>query len=478
MRSSPVEHQTLKRVGLAAALAACGGLTYLSTEIGTDLGTTLAAKFAAGMWPFGIFVGSAVLAINVGIVGALAVIAGARGLSLSSASTRTGFLVMWAGADLLAFGLICGNLLEGHDDVIVEWSDAAVLMAYVLVGLGIVLIRTGWKYDVRRATDVIASDTRPPVIYLRSFQDDVQSPVGGLWGVFLKVAGWFIPIGFEQELAAIMNRVGPFVAVGRPGERLPELGASRFYFSDEEWKARVSALIADARLALILCGPTPNLWWEIDHVFASIPARRVLLIIPERGERTRLVERQLEDRLRCPGALQGTTPQRALLAWLFGRDHTIGKAVCFADDWTPTVVPIRLVRSLRMIPMILARPFSLYAAPLEVAFTQLFVRIDIPWRPPGPSQLMAIVLAVTFGWLGGHLFYLGDRRRARRYLLFFWTMVPMFLGLRDAARFALMERRVFGAIYDIPPDPVMGTLEGTTSRTIESVNEPAVRSRL
>jgi TM2 domain-containing membrane protein YozV len=93
-----------------------------------------------------------------------------------------------------------------------------------------------------------------------------------------------------------------------------------------------------------------------------------------------------------------------------------------------------------MIPKVLARPFSLYAAPLETTFEQLFARIDLPWRPAGPSRVMAIALAITFGWLGGHLFYLGDRRRGLRYLLFCWTLIPLLLSLRDAARFALMDR--------------------------------------
>jgi TM2 domain-containing membrane protein YozV len=441
------EPQVLKRLGLAAVLVSSGVLTYLSRDIGPDLGTTLATKYAAGTSALAMFVALGVVAISLGVGGVLAIVTGARGLSLAHVSTRKGFLVMWAGANALVLGLLSGNLVQGRDDVFVEWADVPALIAYGLVAGGVVLVRTGWKYDVIGANEALAADTRPPIVYLRSFQDDVRSPVGGFVGVLLKMASWFFPVGFEQELATIMNRVGPFVAVGRPGERLPELGANRFYFRDDEWKARVADLIARARLTVILCGPTPNLWWEIDHVFASVPPRRVVLLIPERGERTRLVEQQLEKRLRCAGALQAGAPSRSFVAWLFGRNQTLGKAVCFADHWTPTVYAIRQVRNLQSVPKILARPFSLYAAPLETAFQQVFAELDIPWQPPGPSRLMAIILALTFGWLGGHLFYLGDRRRALRYLMFFWTMVPIFLSLRDAARLVLIDRREFDRMY-------------------------------
>lgn len=445
--SSKAPHRALTRLGLAAVVVSCGVLTYLSTDIAPDLGTTLAAKYSAGTRPFTTFVVLGFVAINLGVTGALAAVTGARRLSLAHASTRTGFLVMWAGADVLVLGLLSGDLVQGHSDVIVEWADAAPVIAYGLVALGVALIRTGWKYDVLGATDAVAADTRPPVVYLRSFQDDVRTPVGGLLGASLKMASWFFPISFEQELAAIMNRVGPFVAVGRPGERLPELGANRFYFADDEWRARVSELVAGARLTVILCGPTPNLWWEIDHVFASAPPRRVVVIIPERGARTRLVEQQLEERLGHPGSLRIDAPPRPRLGWLFGSEHLLGKAVCFSDDWIPTVYPIRTIRSLKQVPASLTRPFSLYAAPLQITFEQLFTRIDLRWRPPGPNRVMAIVMAVTFGWLGGHLFYLGDRRRALRYLTFFWTMVPLFLSLRDAAHLVLTDRDEFEQTY-------------------------------
>jgi len=42
------EPQVLKRLGLAAVLVSSGVLTYLSRDIGPDLGTTLATKYAAG----------------------------------------------------------------------------------------------------------------------------------------------------------------------------------------------------------------------------------------------------------------------------------------------------------------------------------------------------------------------------------------------------------------------------------------------
>lgn len=58
-----------------------------------------------------------------------------------------------------------------------------------------------------------------------------------------------MPISFvteEEELAAVMNEIGPFVAIGCPGEELPELGAYRIYVQREDWREEVSKPISAA----------------------------------------------------------------------------------------------------------------------------------------------------------------------------------------------------------------------------------------
>lgn len=48
------------------------------------------------------------------------------------------------------------------------------------------------------------------------------------------------------------------------------------------------------------------------------------------------------------------------------------------------------------------------------------------------SKLAASLLALFFGGLGIHKFYLGNTKAGILYLLFSWTMIPMFLGWIDA----------------------------------------------
>jgi hypothetical protein len=51
-----------------------------------------------------------------------------------------------------------------------------------------------------------------------------------------------------------MSKIGPFVAIGRPGERLPQLGAIRLYVADPEWQEMVTRLMSEAALVVLRAG--------------------------------------------------------------------------------------------------------------------------------------------------------------------------------------------------------------------------------
>src|SRR5215510_6854811 len=65
-----------------------------------------------------------------------------------------------AGALVLALGLPLGLLNP--------------LLAVLPCFIGYVLLRRGKKYAVERGASVVTGDKRPPVLYLRSFQDETR----------------------------------------------------------------------------------------------------------------------------------------------------------------------------------------------------------------------------------------------------------------------------------------------------------------
>jgi hypothetical protein len=150
------------------------------------------------------------------------------------------------------------------------------------------------------------------VLYLRSFKDDelrerVERPLSvdreGLV-TYLRLSR----LTQEEQLVSAFRSAGRVVSLGRPGERLPRLGALRIYSSDDTWQEMVLDLLRRARLVVIALGAGRGLEWELlQAVRVVAPERLLLLVLMPRDEyeRQRKVIRQSFDlearRLRATG---------------------------------------------------------------------------------------------------------------------------------------------------------------------------------
>lgn len=144
-------------------------------------------------------------------------------------------------------------------------GSKAILKATTHLGTGSYV--TGMKLAAARGEDILEKDTRPPVLYLRSFLDDKID------------TGHVVRKSQEQALASVFNHIGPFIAIGDPGDPLPDLGAARLYVG-KEWKEVVEDLINRARLVVLRAGPTPGFWWEFEHVIRTTSPEKILVLIP------------------------------------------------------------------------------------------------------------------------------------------------------------------------------------------------------
>ncbi|NTV92424.1 MAG: NINE protein [Chlorobiaceae bacterium] len=57
-------------------------------------------------------------------------------------------------------------------------------------------------------------------------------------------------------------------------------------------------------------------------------------------------------------------------------------------------------------------------------------------------------LAVFFGWIGIHKFYLGNSRVGVFYLLFCWTLLPMIISLFEGFGYLFMGDDTFDGKYN------------------------------
>ncbi len=77
------------------------------------------------------------------------------------------------------------------------------------------------------------------------------------------------------------------------------------------------------------------------------------------------------------------------------------------------------------------------------------------YRPAGVVRVgdrtrgVAILLALCFGWMGAHRFYLGKARSGVFYLLFCWTYIPLILSVLTVLRWLGTSSEEFDRLYNL-----------------------------
>ena len=263
-------------------------------------------------------------------------------------------------------------------------------------GLAIACFKRARKHKIVAAQKLIAHDTRPPVLYLRSFGDD--STAGRVvGGGHLLFSGWTLGFSTEEEqLSSAFSAIGPFIAIGKPGEKLPELGAARTYVNDDQWQDVIAQEMARAALVVLRVGETEGLSWEVRTATQQVKPERLVLLIspnPKRYERFREMTQEY-----FPGGLPGCS------GWTTKTSFGSLKGLIYFDaDWTPRLVELAVPRFRRNVrkPLVPA---------LKTALIPVFQQLNIQ-SPPVPINWSFTIF--QFVWRGIQVF---------AFLFFFWII--------------------------------------------------------
>ena len=123
-----------------------------------------------------------------------------------------------------------------------------------------------------KASTVLAHDPRPPVLLLRSFADEARAPMArDSFGVVTLL---------EEKLKRAVIGLGPFVAIGLPGEKIAYRGAGRAYYSEAEWREAVLKFMETSRLIVLVAGESPALVWELEQIVVRNYLGRTVIVLP------------------------------------------------------------------------------------------------------------------------------------------------------------------------------------------------------
>jgi len=402
----------------------------------------------SGEWPRLVVLG--LLGANAMIVGLAAVLAGAAGQSLRhDANARRAAAIRIAAGNLLLPCFVFAALSESPewDSWLDEsdWHAGAALLALALfiyvARSAVLLLRSSWRFEVPSATETMAVDRRAPVLYLRSFAVDDELHVEVDWYArLLNRLRYTDAVSPEQELAWMLARVGPVLAIGRPGERWPPLGATRIQVVGNDWQQTVRRRIEEAAVVCVRAGNTAGLLWELEQVTAPSVRSRTLIVSLGPVEasstfRDRFVAAFGEPRLDEP------PPQPAFqrrLSWLFPATLTVGSVIyCSGGRWYERPLSPRW-----SVATLLRNMVSTSGAALQSGLGPVLTQLGFRMQDRPPSLAIAILLAYFGGIVGLHHFYLGRRRQGVLCCVFFWTALPLVLGVVDAFRMALSRNAV------------------------------------
>jgi hypothetical protein len=206
--------------------------------------------------------------------------------------SKTAAVVMFAiAAGLVAFAVHVA-VVAWNQDFLPDAPGIAPRNHFIDISLLLIVASGAFKWGRQlfapSGEQVLARDHRPPVVYLRPFDEDSRcvhsGPVGERSGGH-KLLDTGQPASHERKIAHALSRLGPFVAVGMPGDLLAPLGAARLYLSDDNWQAEVEALVRRAAAIVLVPETSEGTRWEVAKVVRWADPRRVLMITPHPGLR-------------------------------------------------------------------------------------------------------------------------------------------------------------------------------------------------
>jgi hypothetical protein len=138
----------------------------------------------------------------------------------------------------------------------------------------------------------------------------------------------------EEAIAAALRRYGSIVAIGRPRESMPRIGAYRLYVRDDEWQEVVGQLAGQAQLIIMRTGMSGGVQRELDMIITrQLLPHTIFVLSPGEAASDNAFLTLLWSRLNLSGNWPLLRPQIAALvvcrgtpAWFYAPTYDVAMA--------------------------------------------------------------------------------------------------------------------------------------------------------
>jgi hypothetical protein len=165
---------------------------------------------------------------------------------------------------------------------------AVTCIALGTLAWGTLIYRRARKEAMLPGSELVKEDSRPIVLYLRSFHDDKKIKLRARATDGRILLERLVKISFEELVTDHLWGYGPVLAIGDPGTRgrPAPLGAARHFVTDASWQEAATHLMRQASMIVAIAAATPGLAWEIGTVVERGFMAKLALLLPplESGE--------------------------------------------------------------------------------------------------------------------------------------------------------------------------------------------------
>ncbi len=255
----------------------------------------------------------------------------------------------------------------------------ALFLLYVqLAADGLNALTQNYLHYFRKRTaktvDDVLAENRKPILYLRSFLDDevVANLKTGL-------------ITEEEELNKAFEHIGPLIAIGRPGEALPEVGAARAYFTDDKWQAAVQHYMDISCLIVLRAALSQGLLWEIQNSVRRLDPSKFILLIPFEEDAYNQFRTSVRSLFPKPLPDHPGHDAHVPTDAMFGKGTKFGSLlglIYFDDDWSAHFEKI----SADHVPYpqeLIGRPLEMTYWMVHYALKPVYTRLGLVWDDLG-----------------------------------------------------------------------------------------------
>lgn len=153
----------------------------------------------------------------------------------------------------------------------------------VLLMAAILVRRAGLRVQGSAATRFGADSSRDDILLLRSFRDDMLH----IRAIDVPLAKLGVLLGyrtrFEELIATTLLSLGRLIAIGKPGEPVPPLGATRTYVADDRWQEEIENTARRVGMIVMIAAGTRGFEWELGLLRRLNLLHKALILLPPFG---------------------------------------------------------------------------------------------------------------------------------------------------------------------------------------------------